>query len=239
MALLYFSLSRWADRFLRYGKGIVPRAWRMPVRTTAYFHSPEAEPELRYLHCLCKHFRTAVDVGANHGYYAYRMARLFEQVYAFEANTFEDFDLWHYRRTNLHVFPYGLSDRKGLATLYVPVCEGRPLAGWASIERRTLSFAQSFQEIQVRVERLDDQAFVQERPIDLIKLDVEGSELNVLRGGEQVIRRDRPVLIIEDNPEQRTELRAWLEALGYQSLAPKQWMGKKLSSPNLVWVATT
>ncbi|MDW8230331.1 MAG: FkbM family methyltransferase [Saprospiraceae bacterium] len=203
----------------------------------AYLYGADAEPELRYLCRLCTRFRTAVDVGANHGYYAYFMARYFEEVYAFEANAHEDFDLWHIRKANLHVFPYGLSDRAGPIALHLPVYQGQPLAGWASAGRRTLSFAEGFREVAARVERLDDQPFTRERPVDLIKIDVEGCELDVLRGGEQVIRRDRPVLIIEDNPEQRTELHNWLAMLGYRAHSIGEWLGEPMPSPNVVWTA--
>ncbi len=229
------SLLRWADRFLRYSKGFLPPAWRLPLRATAYAYSSEAEPELHYLPLLCPHLRTAVDVGANHGYYAYHMARCFEQVYAFEANAQEDFDLWHSRIANLHVFDYGLSDRSGAAILHIPVYQNQLLTGWASAVDRGLPFAEGFQQVKARMEPLDDQPFVGERPVDLIKIDVEGCELEVLRGGEQVIRRDRPVLIIEDNPEARAQLRGWLEAMGYRAYAIGQLVGKSLPSPNLVW----
>jgi len=35
--------------------------------------------------------------------------------------------------------------------------------------------------------------------VGLIQLDVEGEELNVIKGAEQLIRRDKPVLILEKN----------------------------------------
>lgn len=40
-------------------------------------------------------------------------------------------------------------------------------------------------------------------PIDLLKIDVEGNEINVLKGGEQTIRRDKPVLIVEGTEKQQ------------------------------------
>jgi hypothetical protein len=38
-----------------------------------------------------------------------------------------------------------------------------------------------------------------ERKVDWIKIDVEGAELAVLRGAEQVIRRERPRLLVENH----------------------------------------
>lgn len=40
-----------------------------------------------------------------------------------------------------------------------------------------------------------------ERPLDYIKIDVEGAELSVLRGGAELICRHRPVLLFESGPE--------------------------------------
>lgn len=36
--------------------------------------------------------------------------------------------------------------------------------------------------------------------VDFIKIDCEGFELNVIRGGEKLIRRDRPCVIVEQKP---------------------------------------
>lgn len=42
--------------------------------------------------------------------------------------------------------------------------------------------------------RLDD--YIEKDP-DLVKIDVEGAELNVLKGAEEILEKNRPVLIIE------------------------------------------
>lgn len=56
--------------------------------------------------------------------------------------------------------------------------------------------------------------------VNFIKLDVEGHEINVLKGGEQTIKKNRPVIIFEswgnqDLKEQREKLITYLYELNY------------------------
>lgn len=55
--------------------------------------------------------------------------------------------------------------------------------------RETLEHGESVEVIQ-----LDD--YCEDKKIDFVKMDIEGAELNALRGGIRTIRRDRPILAI-------------------------------------------
>ena len=52
------------------------------------------------------------------------------------------------------------------------------------------------------------------KSISLVKVDAEGHDLSVLKGMESVLRKDHPVLIIEDNSSEIVE---YLETFGYSS----------------------
>jgi FkbM family methyltransferase len=56
-------------------------------------------------------------------------------------------------------------------------------------------------------------------PVDAIKIDIEGGELNALQGASQVMSRDQPLLMVEvtDHP---LEVRSLLAELGYLPLSP-------------------
>jgi len=69
-------------------------------------------------------------------------------------------------------------------------------------------------EGSVQIVALDDLRF--DRPVKLLKIDVEGMELPVLQGGETLLGRDRPLLYVEclTEAEFRT-VSGWLDGRGY------------------------
>lgn len=52
--------------------------------------------------------------------------------------------------------------------------------------------------------------------VDLIKIDIEGMEMEALEGGQQLIEKARPILLIEQIKTVRERLRAWLQERGYE-----------------------
>jgi FkbM family methyltransferase len=82
-------------------------------------------------------------------------------------------------------------------------------------------------EYDVEVRRGDDIVFERpDRPVRLIKIDVEGFELNVLKGLRRTLERWMPMVVTEFMQEHltragtsRDELMAWMTALGYRPYA--------------------
>jgi FkbM family methyltransferase len=71
----------------------------------------------------------------------------------------------------------------------------------------------------VPVETLDSFAF---KDVGFIKIDVEGFEEQVLRGGVETILRDKPIMYIEDDRiDKRVGLRGFIKELGY-NIEPHQ-----------------
>jgi len=77
-------------------------------------------------------------------------------------------------------------------------------------------------ETQVTQVTLDSALRSDERPVDFLKIDVEGGELAVLEGSVDVLREDRPLVVAEvgmaGEPQRATQLArlvAFLEPYGY------------------------
>lgn len=124
-----------------------------------------------------------------------------------------------------------LGAMSGEIRMRVPYCEGLPFDQFSSFEIRDPNdLAPVFQRLGfdwVSAEniRFDEQIAAVE-PLDafgfapdFIKIDAEGAELDVLKGGRQTIERNRPVLMIEGHDGLEGPIGRYLKDLGYQSYA--------------------
>ena len=85
-----------------------------------------------------------------------------------------------------------LSNERGETTFnYV---KSNPL--YSGIKKRNYPGKESIEELNIKVDTLDHQLFESSR-VDLIKIDVEGAELNVLRGSLNTINKFNPVIVFE------------------------------------------
>jgi len=137
--------------------------------------------------------RAAVDVGAHAGSYTMQLARIVPRVFAFEPDPEMAGLLRRAAPRNVVVSSDALSDTAGHKTFRVPVA-----AGHVSVTLGSLApvDAESTIERQVRTSTLDQLAG---EDIGFVKIDVEGHEAEVLAGGRELLRRWRPVLLLEAN----------------------------------------
>lgn len=152
------------------------------------------EHELGVLPRLLTARGTAIDVGANQGVFAYAFSRLADRVEAFEPNpdyaAFARRMLGH--RARVHAV--ALSNRAGQAEFVVPVSDDGVVLHLGGNLNQTSAPRTHAMRFQVEVRTLDSYAF---KDVQVVKVDVEGSEPEVLDGGRETILRDRPALIVE------------------------------------------
>jgi FkbM family methyltransferase len=160
------------------------------------------EPELNELRWLVERSTLAVDVGANKGAYTYALSKLVGKgghVIAIEPIA----ELSRYLRiacTQLSlpvtVEQCCLSSVNGEGELFIPTSElGEFLTGLASLNK--LDKSSDGEIIKVNLKRLDDMLKYRKLRISFIKCDVEGHELEVFRGAIDILKTDRPNLLIE------------------------------------------
>lgn len=142
---------------------------------------------------------TVLDIGANKGYFTLLFAKLMHdkgRVLAFEPHP--DNCFWiqrsihanHYHCINL--CPLALSNTDGEATFYV----GKR-SGWGSL--RYSPIAHDNQVITVTTRKLDTILHDEDiANVDLIQMDVEGSDLAVLQGAANTLQQHHHITITMD-----------------------------------------
>ena len=175
------------------------------------------EPEYFLLDHLVDPRRAAVDVGANEGIYTGRLAQLCPSVHCFEPIPWMAAALRTKLPASVNVHEAAASNLAGTGELRSPYRGEVQMHGTSTIEAANkLDDSTTVKVVSCRLETLD--AAVRE-PVGFIKIDVEGHELAVLQGAAELIRRDRPVLLVESekrhSPEAPESIFAFLGALGY------------------------
>jgi FkbM family methyltransferase len=187
--------------------------------------------DCRVLKRLTKRGDVVLDVGANIGYFSLLLARWMRgtgEVHAFEpfartADRFErNLSLNPGLRRTVSLHGIALSDFTGKIAMSVPDkgnsgCNYLDSNGAETIPVETVdSYAR-----QIGLTRLD-----------LVKIDVEGSEVAVMQGGRETFRRFRPTIMIEVNPgtlqrfgRTADDLFETLRSLGYREMKYATRMG--------------
>ena len=161
--------------------------------------------------------RAAVDVGANEGDFAGRMAQLCTRVHCFEPIPWLVDALRAKLDPAVIIHQCALSDRDGVAELRVPYRGEMEMHGTSTLEPgNPLAGSTYVRQVPCTLARLDDAV---REPVGFMKIDVEGHELAVLDGATNTLREHQPVLLIESerrhNPEAPENIFRFLQDEGY------------------------
>ena len=141
----------------------------------------------------------AVDVGANCGFHTRELCKRCDSVLAVEPGT-STIDYLRENAPSAHILNKALGKEIGTATLECG-------------ENKSLCKLSSTGNYTVEIDTLDN--IMKETPLNFLKIDVEGHEADVIRGGLNTITRDKPTIIYESNLFSKDEVKDILSNIGY------------------------
>lgn len=188
-----------------------PQLWLFLKELWRMRRSREAEEVL--VPFLVRPNAVAIDVGANRGIYTKLLLARTPNVICIEPNPENSRLLERLYGKQIRVISGAASNRNTDVSLRIPDVD----AGYATIEESNSSFSDACKTILVKAYRIDD---LKLENVSFIKIDVEGHELSVLEGALEMLRSNRPSILLEAEERHRPRavatVRELLEPLGYE-----------------------
>jgi FkbM family methyltransferase len=177
------------------------------------------EQELYIAPLLCDNAKTSIDIGASEGIYTVHVVDRSRDCLAFEPRPAQALalkEMVECLSLPVQVEAVALSDVQGEAKLRIFERDG----GRSTIERDNplaASDCSIIYELTVPTRRLDDYHL---DAVGFMKIDVEGHELSILRGGSATVQRCLPVMLIEIEERHKRnsvdDVCKFLDSIGYK-----------------------
>jgi FkbM family methyltransferase len=184
----------------------------------AYFSdTPHEAAVIDHLPFLLRNVTLAVDVGASLGQYSRKLAQTLQsaEIHAVEADPvrFEELqrncERWAATTSNtVEAHHMAMTDYSGPTTFFVT---NSNLSGGLDKPETT----SPVEEVEIAGGTLDD--LLGGRAPDFVKIDVEGAEFDVLRGGQRILAEGDPTLLVELHGDAHAPTRALLQQLGFHA----------------------
>jgi FkbM family methyltransferase len=172
------------------------------IQQNIYFKNTYEEHEISFVEHSLKKGDVFIDVGANIGIFSLVASlQVGEEgkVYSFEPIK-KNYDSLtnHIQINNIKnaiLEKIAVSDNQGILNLYLN--ENDKNSGMATAYSDNFTLAETVPSTSLDLYFADKN----DRPIKLIKIDIEGGEYPALLGMQQLLRKDKPDLLIEINPD--------------------------------------
>ena len=169
-------------------------------RRSLRFYKKPVELEIRTLKKLTSNKLGSIDIGVYRGVYTYHLNKLSSHVYAFEANTLlqDNLNKAFKNIKSITLENLAVSSSSGKSNLKIPYRnktisyenpEEKYELGLATIHHKNDLENKNYYEIEISRIKLDEYQF--KHPIGFIKIDVEGHELEIIKGAEKLINLHR------------------------------------------------
>jgi FkbM family methyltransferase len=189
------------------------------IFTEGVFERLHLETLLEFLNLIVKDSTksmTVFDIGANVGNHSLFFSRHFKRVFSFEPHPFT-YQLLAFNAqfsSNIKTFNFGLGQVNETLDLYEDVVNFGASSAVHLGDRNA-------DKVQIQIKRLDsiDPNLGQ---VDLLKIDVEGMEHGVLLGALELIKKQTPIIVLEQLEQEfgiegaETPSIGLLKSLGYE-----------------------
>lgn len=213
------KISKLVKTILRRCAARMPLRWQQELKRIYYAWQirhgsfTSSEKEFETLSAFVDEGFLVIDIGANIGHYTVKLSQLVGptgRVVACEPvpKTFELLaaNVQLLQHQNVTVLNLAVSDKWNIVGMQVPSFE----TGLRNYYKASVD--ETVKDCMVLCACLD--AFDFPQAIGLVKIDVEGHELNVLKGMTRLLLRDHPVLIVETESQ---NVISFLREIGYES----------------------
>ncbi len=160
---------------------------------------------------------TFIDIGANIGCHSINFSKISEEVLAFEPIpiTYELLKVNTSCFDNIHCKKLAISSKKSTAIMSINKAN---MGGSRISSKERGSF-------EVKTDTIDCLLKDYKKSLSLIKIDTEGHEIEVLRGSKEMIKKNMPVILLEQDSKEinngSSESIDFLKSLGYSFYDPK------------------
>ena len=149
-----------------------------------------------------RNFKTVIDIGANEGYFSAEMRRRFSaaHIYAFEPlkDCFETLNKTMQGDEHFTSFNTALGQEHGTSVIHHSSSHpSSSLLPMAQLHKKLYPKSAEHVEETIQMERLDGLNLAIEAPA-LAKIDVQGFEASVIRGGTETLRRC-DIVVVENS----------------------------------------
>jgi FkbM family methyltransferase len=179
-------------------------------------------PASKILEKELKDARLFTDVGAHVGYYTLLASKIAKEIISIEPNPFNykllKFNLRINKIKNVYALNIAASNYNGETGIFIPKLKGKIATDESRLDN-------NISRIKIKVVKLDDLLLKIGKNPDVIKIDVEGSEMQVLEGLQEALRKGVKCLMIEVHSEEnKAKAISFIKSLGYKTIQVSKFL---------------
>lgn len=199
--------------------GFGPKEWLWPAEDEKLFCIFDHVEDVHEYLDLCPNHEVAVQAGGATGVFPLKLSGIFKEVHSFEPQP-ENFACLEKNCpvSNVRKYHAALSDTYRTVAIHSSIGERKNYGAGYIVDASE----------GVQTMKIDD---LDLKSCGLIMLDIEGAELEALKGGAETIFQHKPLIVIEDKPLPHMSVfnrkvgdpGKWLERFGYHFQGKYRW----------------